>query len=195
MILATIGKLVKGAGVYAAQSPASGCTAHEQSPAGLPERLVLGQAAAVLQPLRRDPARRGQGVDADPSPAEALGRLQRRAAAAKGVQHDVVPVAAGLDDPLQQGQGFLRWIAESFRVFLLQMADVPHVAGDYRFVVVIAICLAGAADRAQTRPAASVSFFRLFHFRRTVPQASQRLRGMDACWPLKTCLWASAAGE
>ena len=79
----------------------------------LPERLRLRHAADVAQALGHDAAGGGRNVDADPLALEFLRRHQRRAAAAEGVEHDVVLVAAGLDDALKQGEGFLRRIAET----------------------------------------------------------------------------------
>ena len=40
---------------------------------------------------------------------------ERRAAAAEGVENDVVGVAAGLDDALEQGKRLLRRVAEALR--------------------------------------------------------------------------------
>ena len=53
-------------------------------------------------------------VDADPAAFQAFGHVQGGAAAAEGVQHQVAFVAAGPDDALQQGFGFLGGVAEAF---------------------------------------------------------------------------------
>ena len=53
-------------------------------------------------------------VDADPAAAQLLGGGDGRAAAAERVEHHVAGVAAGLDDALQQGEGFLGGVAEPF---------------------------------------------------------------------------------
>ena len=58
------------------------------------------------------------------------GRDQRRAAAAEGVEDDVVRVAAGLDDALKQRQRLLRRIAERSRGLRVDRVDVVPDAAD-----------------------------------------------------------------
>ena len=53
------------------------------------------------QPGGRHLNRRRRAVGSDPAPAEPLCHRRRRAAAAKGVEHEVAQVAGRADDPLQ----------------------------------------------------------------------------------------------
>ena len=53
-------------------------------------------------------------VDADPTPAKFLGGVHRGAATAERVEDEIVGVAAGRDDPFEQGDGLLRRVAEAF---------------------------------------------------------------------------------
>src|ERR1035437_6397348 len=74
------------------------------------------QAAAVcvLQAVFDEGNRELRHVYADPVPAILLRCVNRRAATAEGVEHEVAGIAAGLDDSLQQCHGLLRWISEAF---------------------------------------------------------------------------------
>jgi hypothetical protein len=73
---------------------------------GIGSRHELHPAAVGVEEAVLDEGN-GQGdeVDADPPAAQLLGGVNRRAAAAEGIQDDVAGIAAGLDDPLQQGDG------------------------------------------------------------------------------------------
>ena len=53
-------------------------------------------------------------VNADPAPAQLLRGSDSRATTTEGVEHKVARVAAGLNDPFEQGEGFLSRIAEAF---------------------------------------------------------------------------------
>ena len=53
-------------------------------------------------------------VDPDPLPPELLRRVDRRAAAAEGIQDDVAGVGGGRDDAFEEGEGLLGGVAEAF---------------------------------------------------------------------------------
>ncbi len=54
-------------------------------------------------------------VDADPSTAELLRRMDRGAAAAEGIEHDIAFVRRGAKNAFEKGEGLLGRIAEAFR--------------------------------------------------------------------------------
>jgi hypothetical protein len=76
--------------------------------------FILRQPHTSPQALGHDAAGGGRNINADPLPLELLRRYQRRAATAEGVQHDVVLVAARLDDAFEERQRLLRRIAKGF---------------------------------------------------------------------------------
>ena len=55
----------------------------------------------------------GRAVDADPAPPRVLGRRAGGGAPAERIQHHAALVARRPDDALQQGEGFLRGVAET----------------------------------------------------------------------------------
>ncbi len=65
------------------------------------------------QPVLDERDRKLGDVYADPLAPQLLGGVNRRAAAAEGVEDPVAGVAAGFDDALNQGEGLLRWVAET----------------------------------------------------------------------------------
>src|SRR5262245_6881679 len=67
-------------------------------------------------------------VDPDPPPLEPLRHRDCRPTPAEGVENRVTFVAARLDDPLQEGFGLLRGVAETF--ISLSEADVPPEVAD-----------------------------------------------------------------
>ena len=70
-------------------------------------------------------------VDANPVAAQLLGGVNRRAAAAEWVEHQIAGVAAGLDDALQQGDGLLRWVVKALACLRVNRIDVrPKVPHD-----------------------------------------------------------------
>ena len=78
------------------------------------DRLELDARIALAHPVL-DHADGDMGdVDPDPLPAQFLRRIDRRPAAAEGVEHDVARVGRSSDDPFEQGAGFLGGIAEAF---------------------------------------------------------------------------------
>src|SRR5208283_2785226 len=87
---------------------------HDKPAPDSPKFFALRQPANILvaQPLRHDAAGRWRDVYADPLPVQPLGRHQRRAATAEGVEHDVVRVTARPHDSVKKGEGFLRWVAK-----------------------------------------------------------------------------------
>ena len=76
--------------------------------------VACAQAVAVLQAVLHEGDAEVGDVDAEPAAAEALGGVDGGAAAAEGVEHDVAGVAAGADDALEEGKGFLGGVAEAF---------------------------------------------------------------------------------
>jgi hypothetical protein len=69
----------------------------------------------VAEALGHDAAGGGRDVDADPLAVEVLRGDQGGTATAKGVEDDVVGVAARTDDALEKGEGFLSGVAEPLR--------------------------------------------------------------------------------
>ena len=53
-------------------------------------------------------------VDADPLPVQFMRRMHRGAAAAERIEHHVARVGRGGENTFEQGDGFLRGIAEAF---------------------------------------------------------------------------------
>lgn len=90
-----------------------GKLAHDEAAIELPESLVLLELANVAEALGHDAASGGGNVDADPLAVEVLGGDKSGAAAAEGVEDDVVGVAAGFNDAVEEGEGFLGWVAEA----------------------------------------------------------------------------------
>lgn len=75
---------------------------------GLADHLIASQIPEGITKAGLDQSNREMGdIDADPLPAELLGSLDGRAAAAEGIEDDVAFVAAGFDDAFKQGDGFL----------------------------------------------------------------------------------------
>ena len=68
-------------------------------------------AVSVAEPVLDEGGGKLGDVDANPFTAMFLGCINCRSAAAKGVEHEVARVAAGLDDALKQGDGLLGWVA------------------------------------------------------------------------------------
>ena len=74
-----------------------GQVADDEAVSVQPIVLVLAQLAHIAQPLGHHPAGGGRDVDADPLATEILGGDQGGAAAAKGIENDVVRVALRVD--------------------------------------------------------------------------------------------------
>jgi len=72
---------------------------------GAVPRLALAHLADIAEAFGHDAAGGGRDVDADPLPPEVLGSDQGCAAAAEGVADDVVGVAAGVDDAVEEDKG------------------------------------------------------------------------------------------
>ena len=53
-------------------------------------------------------------VNANPLAAQLFGRVNCHAAAAEGIENPVAWITTRLNEALQQGDGLLRWIAETF---------------------------------------------------------------------------------
>src|ERR1017187_7575125 len=75
--------------------------ADDETASGFPERLAFRQTANIAQALGHDAAGGGRNINANPLAFQILRRDEFRAATAKGIQHDVVLVAACLKNPLQ----------------------------------------------------------------------------------------------
>jgi hypothetical protein len=94
-----------------------------------PERLALAHAAHIAQALGHHAAGGGGDVDPDPLALELLRGDERGAAAAEGVEDDVVFVGADFEDAFEQRQRLLRWIAKALRGLALERANViPNTA-------------------------------------------------------------------
>ena len=76
-------------------------------------RLLDALAEGVPQPVLDQRDGQVGDVDADPAAFEPLRDGDSRPAAAEGIEHEVAFVAAGFDDPFQQGFGLLSGIAEA----------------------------------------------------------------------------------
>src|ERR1035437_1820807 len=81
-------------------------------------------AVSVLQAVFDEGNRELRHVNADPVPAILLRCVNRRAAAAEGVEHEVARIAARQNDALQQRHGLLRRVAEAFRCLRVNWWDV-----------------------------------------------------------------------
>src|ERR1035437_8320661 len=71
-------------------------------------------AVSVLQAVFDEGNRELRHVNADPVPAILLRCVNRRAAAAEGVEQEVARIAARQNNALQQRDGLLRRVAETF---------------------------------------------------------------------------------
>ena len=63
-------------------------------------------------------------INADPLAAQFLRRMNRGAAATKGVKDHIARIGRGGNDALQQGNGFLRGIAKAFLGLGIQWSDI-----------------------------------------------------------------------
>ena len=70
-------------------------------------------AESVFEPAFDEIDGEVSDINANPLPTELLRRVNRRAATAKRIKHDVALVAAGFNDAFQQHLWFLRWITET----------------------------------------------------------------------------------
>ena len=82
------------------------------------------QSAAIAQPLGHDAAGGRRDVDADPLPAEMFRGLQCGAASAESVKNDVVGVAGGFDDSIQERERLLGGISKGFLGLRVDGRDV-----------------------------------------------------------------------
>jgi len=63
-------------------------------------------------------------VDPDPAAVKLLGGGDRRATAAKRIERQIARVGRGLDDALEQGEGFLGGVTEAFGCLCANGRDV-----------------------------------------------------------------------
>ena len=94
----------------------------------------LGEhAELVLEALLDQNVRHLGEVDPDPLPVEGLGRYAGGGAAAEGVEDDVAGVRAGLDDAIEEGEGFLGGVADPFLRNRQARNVSPPVFWDFAF--------------------------------------------------------------
>ena len=82
----------------------------------MPSTVKAMPGKAALHPLLDQADREMGDVDPDPPPPQLLRGMDRGAAAAERIEHDVARVRRGRDDPLEQRDRLLRRIAEAFRL-------------------------------------------------------------------------------
>ena len=92
------------------------------------QRLETGRGAiSFTQPFLDQPDGQMGHVDSDPAAPELLCGVDRRAAAAKRIQHDIAGIGRGQNDPFEQGPRLLRGITEPLRRSMLQHGQSPDV--------------------------------------------------------------------
>ena len=112
-------------------------------------RLVQkgGAGGDGQQALAQGDEGKGRGVHRHEAPAVLYGYGGGGAAAGEEITHQVPRLGGGQDDPLQQGFRFLRGVAQSLLVLLLQVFYIrPNVRRIDEIVLIIGVQLAVGAD-------------------------------------------------
>src|SRR5260370_12069700 len=93
----------------------------------MPKFLILGKSAHITQPLRHNPAGCRRDVNSNPLALQILRRNKGRTATTESIEHDVVLVAARVNDSFKQWKWFLCRIAHILFCLCVDWVDlVPH---------------------------------------------------------------------